>query len=254
MALFDELQQDAPGTFDVMFGGGVENFEECRDYLEPYKVSEIDQIAEQYRTEEMPIRPFLSCRLYLSITINWSIRSGSQNLGGIADRSLEGKIAFADPTKSGSSYTALCTMLQVSDQDEQKTLEDFTGALDGYLSPSSVAVLEEVNAGTRLVGITTEGMARQKILEGADITVIYPTDGTSAIPDATAIVKGAKHMENAKLFLEFTVSSDVQRLVEEAFFRRTVRNDMEEYARPEQTKLKTIDYDIHWASQEKEKF
>ena len=96
-------------------------------------------------------------------------------------------------------------------------------------------------------------MARQKILEGADITVIYPTDGTSAIPDATAIVKGAKHMENAKLFLEFTVSSDVQRLVEEAFFRRTVRNDMEEYAAPEQTKLKTIDYDIHWASQEKEK-
>ena len=40
MALFDELQQDAPGTFDVMFGGGIENFEECRDYLEPYKVSD----------------------------------------------------------------------------------------------------------------------------------------------------------------------------------------------------------------------
>ena len=95
----------------------------------------------------------------------------------------KGKIAFADPTKSGSSYTALCTMLQVSDQDAQKTLEDFTGALDGYLSPSSVAVLEEVNAGTRLVGITTEGMARQKILEGADITVIYPR--TAPVPYRT---------------------------------------------------------------------
>ena len=73
LALFDELQQDAPGTFDVMFGGGVENFEECRDYLEPYKVSEIDQIAEQYRTEGDAYTPFLCCRLYLSITINWSI-------------------------------------------------------------------------------------------------------------------------------------------------------------------------------------
>ena len=58
LALFDELQQDAPGTFDVMFGGGVENFEECRDYLEPYKVSEIDQIAEQYRTEGDAYTPF----------------------------------------------------------------------------------------------------------------------------------------------------------------------------------------------------
>lgn len=58
LALFDELQQDAPGTFDVMFGGGIENFEECRDYLEPYKVSEIDQIAEQYRTEGDAYTPF----------------------------------------------------------------------------------------------------------------------------------------------------------------------------------------------------
>ena len=58
LALFDELQQDAPGTFDVMFGGGIENFEECRDYLEPYKVSEIDQIAEQYRTEGDVYTPF----------------------------------------------------------------------------------------------------------------------------------------------------------------------------------------------------
>ena len=31
LALFEELQQDVPGTFDVMFGGGIENFEECRD-------------------------------------------------------------------------------------------------------------------------------------------------------------------------------------------------------------------------------
>ena len=36
IALFDELQQDEPGTFDVMFGGGIESFEEigrasCRE-------------------------------------------------------------------------------------------------------------------------------------------------------------------------------------------------------------------------------
>ena len=67
----------------------------------------------------------------------------------------------------------------------------------------------------------------------------YPTDGTSAIPDATAIVKGTKHLENAQLFLDFTVSQDAQRLVEEAFLRRTVR-------------LKAIDYDVTWAASEKE--
>ncbi len=46
IALFEELQQDPPGTFDVMFGGGIENFEECREYLQPYRVAETDQIEE----------------------------------------------------------------------------------------------------------------------------------------------------------------------------------------------------------------
>ena len=253
LALFEELQRDAPGTFDVMFGGGIENFEECRDYLEPYTVTEIDQIAEQYRAEGDVYTPFsvLPTVFIYNNKLVYPVAAPRTWAELQTDR-WKGKIAFADPTKSGSSYTALCTMLQISKQDEVTTLTAFSNALDGNLSSSSTAVLEDVNAGTRLVGITTEGMARQKILEGADITVIYPADGTSAIPDATAIVKGAKHMENAKEFLEFTVSRDTQRLVEEAFFRRTVRNDMEEYAVQEEKKLKTIDYDIHWASEEKE--
>ena len=254
LELFEELQQDPPGTFDVMFGGGIENFEECRDYLQPYTVSESDRIAEQYRAEGDVYTPFsvLPTVFIYNNKLVYPVAAPKTWEELLTDR-WKGKIAFADPTKSGSSYTALCTMLQISGQEEEKTLEAFCNTLDGNLSPSSVAVLEEVNAGTRLVGITTEGMARQKILEGADITVIYPMEGTGAIPDATAIVKGAKHAENAEAFLEFTVSRDVQRLVEESFFRRTVRDDMEDYALQEQGKLKIIDYDIHWAAQEKEK-
>lgn len=94
----------------------------------------------------------------------------------------------------------MCTMLQVVDAEEQVILRNFNDALDGNISPSSGAVLDEVNTGTRLVGITNEGMARQRILEGEDLVMTYPTDGTSAIPDATAIVKGTKHLENAQLF------------------------------------------------------
>ena len=164
----------------------------------------------------------------------------------------KGKIAFADPNKSGSSFTALCTMLQVVDAEEQVILRNFNDALDGNISPSSGAVLDEVNTGTRLVGITNEGMARQRILEGEDLVMIYPTDGTSAIPDATAIVKGTKHLENAQLFLDFTVSQDAQRLVEEAFLRRSVRNDMPEKTTAEDNRLKAIDYDVTWAASEKE--
>ena len=251
--LFQELQQDEPGTFDVMFGGGIENFEECRDYFQPYQVVESANIQEQYRVEDDAYTPFsvLPIVFVYNSKLVYPV-AAPKTWAELQTERWKGKIAFADPRKSGSSYTALCTMLQVLDDDEQTIIENFIRALDGNISPSSNSVLDEVNAGTRLVGIANEGMAKQHILDGEDMIMIYPMDGTSAIPDATAIIKGTKHLENAQAFLDFTVSQDTQRLVEESFFRRTVRNDMEEYADQSDNKLRGMAYDVQWAAQEKE--
>ena len=253
IALFEELQADPPGTFDVMFGGGIENFEECREYLQPYRVAEADQIEEAYRVDGDAYTPFsvLPIVFVYNSKLVYPVAAPKTWAELQTDR-WKGKIAFANPNKSGSSFTALCTMLQVVNEDEQTVLGNFNDALNGNISPSSGAVLDEVNTGTRLVGITNEGMARQRILEGEDLVMIYPTDGTSTIPDATAIVKGTKHLENAQLFLDFTVSQDAQRLVEEAFLRRTVRNDMPEETTSEDNRLKAIEYDVAWAAREKE--
>ena len=61
--------------------------------------------------------------------------------------------------------------------------------------------------------------------QGADIAMVYPDDGTCAVPDGCAIIKGAKHRENAEKFMEFIVSDDVQKLLEEQLYRRSVRSD-----------------------------
>ena len=253
IALFEELQEDPPGTFDVMFGGGIENFEECRDYLQPYQVEEAEQIEEDYRVDGDAYTPFsvLPIVFVYNSKLVYPVAAPRTWAELQTDR-WKGKIAFADPNKSGSSFTALCTMLQVVDADEQTILSNFNDALNGNISSSSGAVLDEVNTGTRLVGITNEGMARQRILEGEDLVMIYPADGTSAIPDATAIIKGTRHLENAQLFLDFTVSRDAQRLVEESFLRRTVRNDMPEETTSQDNRLKAIDYEVSWAASEKE--
>ncbi len=253
IALFEELQADPPGTFDVMFGGGIENFEECREYLQPYRVAEADQIEEAYRVDGDAYTPFsvLPIVFVYNSKLVYPVAAPKTWAELQTDR-WKGKIAFADPNKSGSSFTALCTMLQVVNEDEQTVLGNFNDVLNGNISPSSGAVLDEVNTGTRLVGITNEGMARQRILEGEDLVMIYPTDGTSAIPDAAAIVKGTRHLENAQMFLDFTVSQDAQQLVEDAFLRRTVRNDMPEETTSEDNRLKAIEYDVAWAAREKE--
>jgi iron(III) transport system substrate-binding protein len=103
------------------------------------------------------------------------------------------------------------------------------------------------------VGITLESTAVKLIASGADIALVYPSDGTSFIFDGTAILKNAPHSENARRFLDFTVSYDVQKFLGEKYYRRPVRTDIptEDSLLP-LNQISLVDYDIRWAAQNRE--
>ena len=106
-------------------------------------------------------------------------------------------------------------MLQVVDAEEQVILRNFNDALDGNLSPSSGAVLDE-GEHWHQTGRNHHGRNGQTDSGGEDLVMIYPTDGTSAIPDATNCQRNETFRE-CTVVLDFAVSQDAQRLVEEAF-------------------------------------
>lgn len=231
---------------DVMFGGGVESYEVYQELFEPYKSSQSEMLNDHYTSEESSWTVFTE--LPIVLIYNNKLVGKAQAPAGweeLFSKEWQGRIAFADPRKSGSSCTMLTTMIQVLGLGERETLEKFAEALEGRMSESSGAVLDEVASGSFLVGITLEETAKKYIAKGADISIVYPKEGTSAVPDGCAIVKGAPHRENAGLFLEFIVSPDVQRLAVEKLFRRTVRTDI-----PQETadrKEKLMDFDLEWA-------
>ncbi len=66
----------------------------------------------------------------------------------------------------------------------------------------------------------------QWIADGKDLAMVYPAGGTSAVPDGSALIKGAPHRANAMAFLDFTASRDVQQLLSDRFYRRPVRGDV----------------------------
>jgi len=88
---------------------------------------------------------------------------------------------------------------------------------------------------------------------GADVGVVYPSEGTSAVPDGIAVIKDAKNAENAKKFVDFVVGEDVQQIVIEDFARRSIRDDMDapEGLGPIED-IKLVDYDFEWAANNKE--
>ena len=94
----------------------------------------------------------------------------------------------------------------------------------------------------------------EQITEGDDIAIIYPQEGTSNQPDGVALIKGAAHADNARAFIDFTLSADVQSILG-AFCRRPVRDDVPE--RDGLTPLgdiRLINYNVSYASRIKEEF
>jgi iron(III) transport system substrate-binding protein len=154
----------------------------------------------------------------------------------------KGKIAFADMLNSGTSYTIVSTMEQLFEEPGDTLLPRFYEQLDGKVLSSSGQIIPKVSDGSFLVGITLEETARKYMKAGYDISMVYPSDGTSAVPDGCAMVKNAPHSYNAGQFIDFVVSLDTQNYAMDEFFRRPIRQDISLSAG--YGRIKQIDFDI----------
>lgn len=234
---------------DVFFGGSIENLESYRDYFSPYTCTDADQIQSQYRSEDSILTPFSALPIVLIYNTKLVNKSQLTSWADLLDPAFQGRIAFADPAVSGSSFTGLVTFLYASGLEFDEATVKFSQALNGNILTSSIDILTNVADGTCLVGITLEETALKYIAAGEDIAIVYPADGTSCIPDGSALVKGAPHEENAKLFLDFTVSYDVQQLLADSFFRRPVRSDVTGGTQlTSLSDIPLVDYDVAWAA------
>ena len=250
--LLEQIRQEreAPRA-DVMFGGGVESLESYSDCLEPCACSEKAQIPERYRSGKDLWTPFSSLPVVLIYNTKLVDPTWLTSWSDLLSDRFRGKIAFADP--GVSSFTSLVTYLDAMGQSPEECLPQLAASLEDRQLDSSGDVLSAVAQGSDWVGITLEETALQWIAAGEDLGMVYPSDGTSSVPDGSALVAGAPHRENAEKFLDFTVSLDVQQLLARQFYRRPVREDVETgKTLVPLSELKLVDYDVEWASRERE--
>lgn len=252
--LLERLDQEkASPQADVMFGGGVESLAACQDCFVPYACAGAEHILERFRSPEQLWTPFSALPVVLIYNTKLVAPDQLTRWSDLLDPVLRGKIAFTDPAVSGSSYTELVTMLSALGGERDDVIRRFAQNLGGVQLDSSGKVLTAVADGNALVGVTLEESALKRIAEEKNIAMVYPQDGLSCVPDGSAVVKGAPHEDNAKLFLDFTVSREVQSLLVEQFCRRSVRDDVEPAAGlPDLDQLPMADYDLRQAAQQRE--
>lgn len=241
---------------DVLWGGGADSLAAFKEYFQPYVCANDDVIDEAYKDPDdcwigespLPMVIFYNKELIekdgMTIPTSWEDLTAPE---------WKGKIAYCLPSKSGSAYTQLCTMILGHGGTEEgwDFIKKLYENLDGKMVDSSGKCHKMVKDGEFYVGLTLEKAAVQ-YKDDDTVGYCYPEDGTSAVPDGIALIKGAPNEENAKLFIDFITSKECQQAENVEWGRRPVRNDLEVEGLPALSEIKLVDYDFDWAANEKE--
>jgi iron(III) transport system substrate-binding protein len=213
--VFKRLQGEANNPYaDVAFGGAFATYMINEDLFEPYTSVNNDSIIDIYQNRTGFITPYVLDGSV--ILVNKSL-IGDIQINGYEDLlnpALAGKIVSANPTASSSAYAHLTNMLNaMGDGDYQDAgAWEFVEALftNTVVIDSSSSVWKGVRDGEYTVGLSYEDPSVQLVRDGADVEVIYMEEGVVYLPAGSGVIKGAPNMVNAKRFIDFITSAEIQ--------------------------------------------
>lgn len=214
---------------DLMFGGGVDSLEAYGDYFQSYVSKQQEALESTYASPDHKYVVF--SKIPMVMIYNRKLVDPSESpmsWKALLSEAWQGEIAFANPERSGSAYTALVTLIQVMARDMpmEEVICRFTDNLDGQQCDSSGSVIQEVQNGNKCMGVVLEETIKKQLKNCPDIEMVYPEEGMSMLPDGCAILKHAPHPKNAACFMEFVIGEEVQRLLGDQLCRRSVRKDL----------------------------
>ena len=91
------------------------------------------------------------------------------------------------------------------------------------------------------------------VKNGADVEVVFPKEGAIFPGESVQIIKGAKHMENAKKFVDFMLSQKIQEAAGKTLTVRPLRKGVKlaDYMTPQDTIALFKNYDEGWVAAHK---
>lgn len=244
---------------DLLWGGGAETLASNVGLFEPYFSPERAAVPDGLKDPDGFWTGFSV--LPMVILVNSRLVAPELRPTGwadLADARFLGSVAFADPSRSGSSYTALRTMLLAARAGGDREggwdfVGRFAGCLEGRALKESAAVYSGVASGEYLVGATYEYAAGDALRLGGDVSIVYPRDGSSALPDGVAIVRGTGRRPAAERFVDFALGKDVASAMRIRFLRRSARADVEPPAGlPSLDAIPLLAYDFSAAADERD--
>ena len=216
---------------DVFFAANENILKYNSDLFEEYVSTNADNIYEDYRSKEKYITGFMLSPSVLIVNTNLIKDIRIEGYADLLNPALKGQIAFNDPATSSSSFEQLVNMLYAMGNGNPDNGWDYVERLyknlDGKLLSSSSAVYKGVADSEYAVGLTFESAAANYIHTGSPIEVVYMKEGVLTKAHSMAIIKNAKHLENAKKFTDYVTSYDAQKIINDELFTRAIIKNLE---------------------------
>ena len=230
--LFKKLESEATSPVaDVIYGGTYTLYAQNKDLFEPYVSSEDGNVIEAYRNTNGYSTPYTLDGSVLVVNPDLTSGMNIKSYKDLLNPELKGKIATADPANSSSAYSQLTNILAATggydSDDAWKYVTELFTNIDGKISSSSSNVYKTVADGEMAVGLSYEDPVVKLINDGAKVEIVYPTEGVVFLPANSAVIKNAKNMDNAKKFIDFIISHEVQNVLGTTTTNRPVRDDVE---------------------------
>nr|WP_320142494.1 ABC transporter substrate-binding protein [uncultured Cohaesibacter sp.] len=128
----------------------------------------------------------------------------------LKDAAYKGEIQVANPNSSGTAYTELATLVQLFGEDDAfKLLAEIGENVNQYTksgsAPSKAAARGETGIS---IGFMHDMVKLAKA--GFPLKIVPPCEGTGYEVGGVSIIKGARHPEAAKKWVEFVLSAEAQ--------------------------------------------
>ena len=251
-----EAEKNNPQA-DVWYGGTFDPQAQAAELglLQAYRSPSVDQVVERFQDPAKVKGNYVSA-IYMGI-LGFGVNTERLKKLGInevpkcwkdlTDPRLKGEIQVADPQSSGTAYTAIATFVQLwGDQAAFDYFKQLHPNVSQY-TKSGVTPSRNTARGETTVGI---GFLHDYAVEkknGAPIEMIVPCEGTGYELGGLSIIKGARNLDNAKLFVDYVLSKEGQEVAwKKGESHQTLTNTTAEQSPTafDPSKLNLINYDF----------
>ncbi len=203
-----KIQADAIWVADFTIGEELKNAGQLMKYESP----EAAQIIPQLKDKD---GYYCAARL-LNMIIAYNTDKVSEKPTGYHDLlnpDYKGRVGLADPGYSGAALYTVATLVQ----SEEHGWDYFSRLYENGMRilESNTPLNQAIADGELWMGITIDFMTRGKKIEDTNalIDYVFPEEGAVLVPSPIAIAKDSKNTAIAKVFVDFILSKEGQKLM-----------------------------------------